>query len=79
MAGKQSEKTNHQNVNQKNMKINLQNENHVGKATHQSVGVKIAQTSRLPVIEKQIEKEQIQIQDWIEIISRVSHGLSVGL
>ena len=74
MAGKQSEKTNHQNVNQKNMKINLQNENHVGKATHQSVGVKIAQTSRLPVIGNPIEKEQIQIQDWIEIISRVSHG-----
>ena len=50
------------------MKINLQNENHVGKAIHQSVGVKIAQTSRLIVIRKQIEKEQIQIQDWIEII-----------
>ena len=74
MAGKQSEKTNHQNVNQKNMKINLRNEYHVGKAIHQSVGVKIAQTSRLPVIGNPIEKEQIQIQDWIEIISRVSHG-----
>ena len=72
MAGKQSEKTNHQNVNQKNMKINLQNENRVGKAIHQSVGVKIAQTSRLPVIENPIEKEQIQ--DWIEIISRVHQG-----
>ena len=67
MAGKQLEKTNHQNVNQKNMKINLQNENHVGKVTHQSVGVKIAQTNRLHVIESQIEKEQILIQDWIEI------------
>ena len=67
MAGKQSEKTNHQNVNQKNMKINLQNENHVGKVIHQSVGVKIAQTNRLHVIESQIEKEQILIQDWIEI------------
>ena len=71
MAGKQSEKTNHQNVNQKNMKINLQNGNRVGKAIHQSVGVKIAQTSRRPVIGNPIEKEQIQ--DWIEIISRVSH------
>ena len=67
MAGKQSEKTNHQNVNQKNMKINLQNENHVGKVIHQSVGVKIAQTSRPPVIGKPTEKEQILIQDWIEI------------
>ena len=46
---------------------NLQNENHVGKVTHQSVGVKIAQTNRLHVIESQIEKEQILIQDWIEI------------
>ena len=67
MAGKQSEKTNHQNVNQKNMKINLQNENHVDKAIHQSVGVKIAQTSRPPVIRKPTEKGQILIQDWIEI------------
>ena len=67
MAGKQLEKTNHQNVNQKNMKINLQNENHVGKAIHQSVGEKIAQTSRPPVIENPIEKGQILIQDWIEL------------
>ena len=67
MAGKQLEKTNPQNVNQKNMKINLQNENHVGKVTHQSVGVKTAQTNRLHVIESRIEKEQILIQDWIEI------------
>ena len=77
MAGKQSEKTNHQNVNQKNMRINLQNENHVGKATHQSVGVKIAQTNRLPVTGNPIEKELIRIQDWIEIETSVWNRQSV--
>ncbi len=71
MAGKQSEKINHQNVNQRNMKINLRNENHVGKAIHQSVGVKIVQTSHLPVIESPVEKEQILIQDRITITSMV--------
>ena len=59
------------------MKINLQNENHVGKAIHQSVGVKIAQTNRLPVIENPIEKELILIQDWIEIETSVWNRQSV--
>ena len=59
------EKTNPQNVNQRNMKINRQNENPVGRVIHQSVGVRIALTSHLPVIESPIEKELIPIQDWI--------------
>ena len=47
------------------MKINRQNENPVGRVIHQSVGVRIALTSHLPVIESPIEKELIPIQDWI--------------
>ena len=49
------------------MTTNRQNENRVGKVIHQSVGVKIAQTSLLPAIEN-LEKEQIQIQDWIKTL-----------
>ena len=45
--------------------INRQNENPVGRVIHQSVGVRIALTSHLPVIESPIEKELIPIQDWI--------------
>ena len=61
------------------MTTNRQNENRVGKVIHQSVGVKIALTSLLPVIEN-LEKEQIQIQDWIKaLLDRVHLFRSMDL
>ena len=51
------------------MTTNRQNENRVGKVIHQSVGVKIAQTSLLPAIGNlPVEKELIQIQVWIKTL-----------
>ena len=58
------------------MTTNRQNENRIGKVIPQSVGVKIAQTSLLPAIEN-LEKEQIQIQDWIKTLFRPRALISV--